>query len=297
MEYVRNAFGVKVAPDDREMLAPKENECITAVAEFVQLVNPSKSLLVDVGAYHGKWSLPLSAEFDKVVAIEPVKDNAKVLRAYARANRIRNVSVITVALGEREGKARIKVNGAWSAISDDGEEVRMTTLDRVLEKYNAEEYELVVVKIDTEGYEYKILEGAEKAISSDNVVFVIEHHEYWAGNEPATHVDIARKLVFADRLPFAICDVHWAYVPKKFDRQAFEVFLGRHLFYVKMVRNLRRGLPWYFGIPHDWWHGCSILDFVFAVRDIVREGKMKEYELDRAYVDSLYEFLNLEVSV
>ncbi|TMI17668.1 hypothetical protein E6H33_01905 [Candidatus Bathyarchaeota archaeon] len=55
-------------------------------------------LFVDVGAYHGHYSLLLSGNFDRVIAIEPVSANADFLKGVIAIRKASNITIIRMAV-------------------------------------------------------------------------------------------------------------------------------------------------------------------------------------------------------
>lgn len=112
-------------------------------------------LAIDVGAHVGLWARDLSHYFPQVVCFEPDPMNAQCLRLNCP-----KAVVMEMALGAQAGKAYLSFqteNTGAAFISDDGMEVQMQTLD-------AYGLSPSIIKIDVEGFELRVLEGAEKTI-------------------------------------------------------------------------------------------------------------------------------------
>jgi len=133
---------------------------------------------VDVGAYHGVYTLGASLFSKRVIAVEPQAHLARVLRKSLP----RNASLIEGALSRRPGMAAINIpvtNGDSTASLDLGsaphgdarfrsEPVTLMRLDDVVTE------RLGFVKIDVDGHELEVLEGAQRIISSDKPALLIE---------------------------------------------------------------------------------------------------------------------------
>ena len=131
-------------------------------------------LFVDVGANIGHHTLVAASRGAAVHAFEPVPRLAERIRRNAALNRLESpIYVIEAALSNREGNGELYV----AARSDDGSHsllpgveatqidsirVRLTTLDRHLVDHGNRAP--AVVKIDVEGYEAAVLDGARHTL-------------------------------------------------------------------------------------------------------------------------------------
>lgn len=144
--------------------------------------------VVDIGAYVGIFSLYASkavGDEGLVLSFEPNPLAYYWLLNNIKLNKANNIIVLPIALGDTPGKMQLYVAkeniGASSLIAEhvlqnpagkytvaDKFYVPITTLDQFLEE--SERYankpikNLDLVKIDVEGYELKVLEGAEKTL-------------------------------------------------------------------------------------------------------------------------------------
>jgi FkbM family methyltransferase len=120
-----------------------------------------------------------------VHAFEPSPRDRDRLLANIAGNGLTNVVVHPEALGNRAGKAILQVSGAerpghntmgWFAYSDTPHaysiEVGVTTLDEIAKTHGLERIDLV--KIDVEGSETAVLQGAQEALRRFRPVLVAE---------------------------------------------------------------------------------------------------------------------------
>lgn len=126
----------------------------------------------DIGAHHGFHTLLMSRRVGShglVIAFEPSPREVHRLRWTLRINRCSNVRVEPYAIGNREGEEQLFVcmgrnSGCNSlrkpAVSEPIQTIRvpMTTLDCYLQKHETHRVDLL--KIDVEGAELELLEGA-----------------------------------------------------------------------------------------------------------------------------------------
>jgi len=254
---------------DENYPASKEpiREYESHVLGFCIIIADRNKVFVDIGACTGKYSIPMSKHYGMVIAIEPNPKNIEFLRKNIELNKCDNIVIIDKAVSNTKGKTKLALKGAQSFIEaynvKDSIEVETDTLDNLIEKAD-------VIKIDVEGAELKVIEGSERIIDEHKPIFVVEHNEYWSGDKPKTHLDIMKKLIAKGYYPFNYNYVHWIYVPKEkisnFAGQLSEYALGRllshHIFYEVIIKNIKEGKPWYYGLPNTWWYGMSILEFV-----------------------------------
>jgi len=123
---------------------------------------------VDVGAHVGFWSCAMADKFDKVIAFEPVKDNYDCLVK----NVPDNVKTYNYALGEKSKRIGLynpapDNSGAWE--HKDGDEYSVHSLDSLefVEKID-------LIKIDVQGMEMAVLEGAKNKIKQSHPVIITE---------------------------------------------------------------------------------------------------------------------------
>jgi FkbM family methyltransferase len=125
------------------------------------------ALFVDIGANVGLYTLLAAECGSEVIAVEPVNATAAALRRNLDLNGIAHgVHVVEVALLNRNGTAVLdgedpnRQSARWS---DDGG-VPATTLDEVLGQRTA-----LGVKVDVEGNERLVLEGATRALGAHRI--------------------------------------------------------------------------------------------------------------------------------
>jgi FkbM family methyltransferase len=123
---------------------------------------------LDVGAHAGFFTLlgsRLVGPEGKVVAFEPLPENLKFLRLHLGANRIENVTVLDAAVSDSQGVAYFAEgrNTHTGELSPDGQiRVRTVKLDELLADGIIPAPN--VIKIDVEGAELRVLQGAEQIL-------------------------------------------------------------------------------------------------------------------------------------
>lgn len=129
-----------------------------------RVLNP-EDLFLDVGANVGGYTLWAARLGARVIAFEPAANARAELQANLNMNPSARVEVLAIALANASGTAPFIIDGATSRLSSSGATVVQTkTLDEVLgDRYAAG------VKIDVEGAERLVLEGASRALREHRI--------------------------------------------------------------------------------------------------------------------------------
>jgi len=135
---------------------------------------PQKNTFVDVGANVGVWSMALSTQFNKVISFEPSVRNRECLEA----NLGKVVEIRPYAVGNASGKVNFRdavKNCGDSKISlekrDHMYEVEIVKLD----DQNITNCSLI--KIDVQGFELPVVEGALRIIKEQQPWIIFEINE------------------------------------------------------------------------------------------------------------------------
>jgi len=133
-----------------------------------RLVRPS-SVVVDVGANIGLYSVAAAAAGATVIAFEPVPStNAQLTKNLANypAAKVR-----PVAVGEFSGRARMDGTGVGATLNDErGVDVDVVRLD----DEPLESGDLTILKVDAEGRDLEVLRGATSFITTAHPVILCE---------------------------------------------------------------------------------------------------------------------------
>lgn len=126
--------------------------------EAYRLLLPHPSgVLLDLGANIGLTSVWLAKRyrFSRIIAVEPVPDNAVLVRRNLELNGIKGV-VLEAAIGPREGMATFQVhrNSNQGRLSDSGVPVAMVTVESIIKELFVSQLDLI--KVDIEGGEQEL---------------------------------------------------------------------------------------------------------------------------------------------
>jgi len=160
--------------------------------------------VIDVGANWGLHTLlfsKLAGPQGRVLAIEPLDAARRELEWHVQANACSNVTIVPLALSDRETTARFAatdsactghlVSEGDAAAEDIANSkvvsvIQTTTLDQLLAREGFPSVRLV--KLDVEGAESRVLQGATRTLRELRPCFIIELHA------PEQDVAVARIL-------------------------------------------------------------------------------------------------------
>jgi FkbM family methyltransferase len=150
-------------------------------------------IVFDIGAHIGRYTLMAAKHASKVIAVEPEPSNYSLLKANIDLNGFSNVLVLPLALSSSRATqrfylatqgdtARSSLEQEWSTKrgrqqNQKAIEVESETLDNLVADLNLTVIDLL--KIDVEGHEVSVLEGASEALNKTRKIIL----EVSRGNE------------------------------------------------------------------------------------------------------------------
>ncbi len=175
-------------------------------------------IVIEVGANVGLHTLQLSlaiGEKGKVFAFEPFSENVnKLYERISKSNIYRNIEVFELALSNYRGEADFKVFREAPGLCGFIErpwydktkmeviKVEVDTLDRVLKDHDT----VKLIKIDAEGADFNIIQGAKSLILRSKPLIIFEGGRI--KNIPASlyGYDVAEFKTFFDSLGYELYD-------------------------------------------------------------------------------------------
>ena len=118
---------------------------------------------IDIGSHVGMWTRELATRFKKVYCFEP---NPLFIECFNKNITENNVELFQYGLSNMEHKA--STNKQSTMLKDTDGEVVCKTLD----SFNLKNIDFI--KIDVDGFEYKVLHGAMKTIRNNSPTINIE---------------------------------------------------------------------------------------------------------------------------
>ncbi len=156
-----------------------EKKLIKTMRNLLSKRKPRR-IAIDVGANIGHYSLILSELFDAVYSFEPIESFRDQIKENIALNHIENVSILPMGLGraskqdemallyDHEEPQTASVNTGKYSFEDPYawkfEKTEIIAFDEFMEKKKLNGLDFM--KIDTDGYEYDVLLGAEKSIDT-----------------------------------------------------------------------------------------------------------------------------------
>lgn len=189
---------------------PQTNGEYRLLSQVIQCHKGKNVLFLDVGANKGDWTVCAHDEARKtnvdlsVIAFEPCTGTRSILKT--RVESLSSVRVSALALASSEGKANFYFStpcagtNSLSAVSGhNSEPVTVTTLDAFIEKASIDH--LGMVKIDTEGFDFNVLQGAKKLLSAGRIdIIQFEYNWRWLLN----HASLRDVFEFIKDKPYLV---------------------------------------------------------------------------------------------
>ncbi len=163
--------------DDLLTIAEEYETCLA------QRLPPAGGTAVDAGAFIGRHTLAYARAVGpqgRVLSVEPLPDNFRLLQGNVRRNGYRQVRCAACALGRTSGQVRLGYDRETSIASTCGDfPLHLMVAQRSLDDLLAEEHiaQVDFLKIDVEGAELDVLEGSRQTLAaSPQARLVIEIH-------------------------------------------------------------------------------------------------------------------------
>lgn len=170
-------FGFKFAGNQSMITGSFERDEIAAFLKYI----PRASACIDIGANIGFYTCLAASQGKHAVAIEPLRNNLKMLYANLACNEFTEVEVFPLGLSGRGGIKRLFGYGTgasfvsgWAGVSDRHYEiVPVTTLDIIVNgRFDGQP---LFIKMDVEGFENEVLKGAGHTLSaSPKPIWLVE---------------------------------------------------------------------------------------------------------------------------
>ena len=175
-----------------------EKEAILVWEAFVE----QDTIVVDIGANTGYYSMVAAPKARQVFAFEPVPSLRKQLQENISLNKFNNIHIQPYAISAHSGNAILYISGDDNTgmsglqqpdnFSGKTETADMITLDEWVINNNTDQLNLI--KMDTEGNEMNILAGMKNTIEKYHPVIFMEVIAALLKNNGHTPADIYQRL-------------------------------------------------------------------------------------------------------
>ncbi len=148
---------------------------------------------LDIGANIGAYTFKMAqlvGETGRVIAIEPMKWAFNKLKQNMRLNNFQNLIIEKIALSNESKKELTHFKSSWlkSGTSDERskkkEIIQFSSLDEYLKNTGIDKVQFI--KLDVDGYEFNVLQGAIKTLRRDKPKIILE-----LGIETAARMNIS----------------------------------------------------------------------------------------------------------
>jgi FkbM family methyltransferase len=189
-----NGYKMSVMPNDEgistSLLMFKTHEPLTT--QLISKILKKGMYCIDIGSNIGYYALlenKIVGNEGRIVSIEPSPTNFKLLKENILLQNSSNMEAYNFAAGNKKGtvKFMIDTKSNWCKVVDDDEvsdnviDIESNTLDNFLEKLSIRQIDFL--RMDVEGFEANIIEGAQKTIQKFKPILAIEIHKNFMGNE------------------------------------------------------------------------------------------------------------------
>jgi FkbM family methyltransferase len=147
------------------------------------------NVFIDVGANIGTYTIMLAGKGLRTYSFEPAYENFKALNINILLNNLeKNSTTYNLGLNNENTKAAFAFDplntgashiGTVQAETEEAEkrsittEIQLIRLDEMMDKMNLDEKDRILMKIDVEGMEAEVLEGAENFIKNSHELFIV----------------------------------------------------------------------------------------------------------------------------
>jgi FkbM family methyltransferase len=149
----------------------------------------SNDVFVDVGAHIGSYTIPVARKAQKVIAFEPNKHSFELLTKNIALNRLTNIEAYNTAVSKKRATVSFMYENQpeYSRIIDGDQSTNVAVIENVKSNNNIHlvdttdldsvllrEDRVDWIKIDVEGHEIYVLEGAMQTIRIHKPKIIIE---------------------------------------------------------------------------------------------------------------------------
>lgn len=154
-----------------------EDELFNPLSELIKKNNAD--YFFDIGSCWGIYSLRLSKIHNKlnILAFDPIKKNINRLNFSIKHNKIDNIKTFHTAIGNEIGFIQLGATEIYSPnyeINEPNAVIKEISKIDYLDNLFDFKNKFLVFKIDTEGFEYDVLNGAKKLLKNNNCFCQIE---------------------------------------------------------------------------------------------------------------------------
>lgn len=196
-----------------------EKYMLSFLRDYSRMHENSDAVLLDIGAHVGNHALFMSQYVKKVHAFEPNPVVRKALESNVSLNKIKNVTIHSIGLGDTNESIPFYVPkkdhlscGSFCANHDDRNEYYNDLEVRVGDDFVYERNikNIDIIKIDVEGFEKKVISGLSKTIEKHRPMIILEVSK-------TTRNEFGNKTEFESAFPEGYCFYQFSGVSREKD--------------------------------------------------------------------------------
>lgn len=174
-EVAINRYGLKFS-NRTPVNALQEIFVEKVYSSYPEFIPSKRETVVDVGAQYGDYSIFLAKYIGvkKVYSFEPLVENYNIFTENIKLNNITNIEPYNIALGDKTSEVERGILDNMISIS----ESEMKSTIKIEKLDNIPSIREDFLKIDVEGFEMEVLNGAIENIKVNMPKIIIEVHSY-----------------------------------------------------------------------------------------------------------------------
>ena len=169
-------FSLKVDKSSASIYKQEDNILFSQNKIFEQIQQKyCPKIVLDIGANIGFSTLVFSKFFPDahIIAVEPNPKLISIIEENIQNNNIENVSILQKVIGENpEGLISFQINNIMSVdsrvqgLKNDYETltIQETSIDKIIFDLGCNKDDAIFIKIDTQGFEERVINGAKKTL-------------------------------------------------------------------------------------------------------------------------------------
>lgn len=187
-------FSIYVLPEKLWDIIKWDKSCdAEPIMDYMVSEEVTGNVFVDIGANIGIVSTFAANRFKEVYSFEPVIDNLKYFRNNIKLNGVTNVSIFDYCVSDTNGNVELFIReqfghhgltSAHESATNDILMVKSVTLDTFMAEKKI--VSIDVLKIDVEGAERLVFEGARQALTQGSIEMIIFEYQ----PNQLSHVDL-----------------------------------------------------------------------------------------------------------
>jgi FkbM family methyltransferase len=185
-KQIRNLFAkadLQIFKSENAIYIPEEIMMRAYLLKATDSISGTVRTIFDVGANIGTYSHFISSIFPsaKVYAFEPISETFNLLKKNTSSKP--NIHPVQLAFGsqaEEKKKIFLKQHSQWHSLANNStwydnpnnfENITVETIDEFMIENNIDTID--ILKTDTEGYDFEVLKGAEKALGQSKIRLIV----------------------------------------------------------------------------------------------------------------------------